>query len=146
MILFITEIVEWSTILFVCNVIHFFTTGDPICLVSQLLARLKIQERRLALSKFLACTSNQERMQEAMQHLNCSGTMYRVCVARWLEVGSVIHFNACHYDTSAITCWNVMICWQSWRDNNIIYYLFTAIGLMPGGSGYIHVYKHELGN
>ena len=27
----------------------------------------------------------------------------------------------------------------------IIIYLLTAIGLMPSGSGYIHVHKHELG-
>jgi hypothetical protein len=44
---------------------------------------LKILERRLALSKLPACTSSQGRMQEAMQHLNCSGTMYCVRVARF---------------------------------------------------------------
>ena len=27
----------------------------------------------------------------------------------------------------------------------IIIYLFTAIGLTPGGSGYIDVHKHKLG-
>ena len=27
----------------------------------------------------------------------------------------------------------------------IIIYLLTAIGLTPGGSGYIHVHKHKLG-
>ena len=28
---------------------------------------------------------------------------------------------------------------------NIIIYLLTAIGLAPGGSGYVHVHKHKLG-